>query len=592
MLLNPHHSDPQAGVRLLWTFVRRFWWHIGLLLLFIGLSVGSSLLLPLINRAVIDKAIVGKDISLLKLYVVYYLAIILFISLTNLIREYFYGLFSNRLFHETRLLLFTKFLRCRLSVLDDFSEGDLLTTIMDDIKVIRNFITEILLACFTEIITLLITFFILYQLCPLIAWLSLIFFVVYVVSYHQLNRVIKERGERLRDSQGRFTGGLLEAIRGLLTIKVHGAYAQEEGHLARLSRELLRQRLGLLLVHAGLHQATHLLLLGGGVLIWFLGGQMTIQGTLSLGTLVAVSEYFLRLMRPLTNLANANVLYRADLASLRKVATLLHYPEEPLVHSAFPREAPLLAGAGPPPAEPKPRLGIIRSITFDRVAFTPPGSPEPLLRDVSFSLSRGDKAALIGRSGAGKTTLAHLLLGLLTPTGGRILLNQRDLGDWDLASLRERIAYTPQQAVVFSRPLAANLAYPAPAPEAELLRLVSTLSLEELVRARAGLFGAPVHSHSLSGGEAQRLALGRTLLRPADVFIFDESFSQLDKAIAGALLDDILSLPDKTCLVITHDLTLLPRLEKIFLLENGHVRLLPAVRSPSDYLPLLQGAAQ
>lgn len=139
--------------------------------------------------------------------------------------------------------------------------------------------------------------------------------------------------------------------------------------------------------------------------------------------------------------------------------------------------------------------------------------------------------------------------------------------------------------MVFSRPLAANLAYPAPAPEAELLRLVSTLSLEELVRARAGLFGAPVHSHSLSGGEAQRLALGRTLLRPADVFIFDESFSQLDKAIAGALLDDILSLPDKTCLVITHDLTLLPRLEKIFLLENGHVRLLPAVRSPSDFLP-------
>jgi|GEM_PF-6622485 len=566
-------GEGPVGTRLLWQLVRRFWGHIALLLLFISFSVTCSLLLPLLNRAIIDKAIVGRDLSLLNYYIIFYLIIIISISFANFFREYFYGIFTNRLFHETRLLLFSKFLRARLSVLHDFTEGDLLHIIMEDIKVFRNFITEILLACFTEIITLIITFYILHQLSPLIAWLSLGFFVFYFFSYRRFHQLIKERGERLRHSQAQVTGGILEAVRGLLTIKVYNAYAQEEDHLSRLSRELQGQRLVLLLLHAGLHQATHLLLLGGGVLIWYLGGKKTISGTLSLGTLVAVSEYFLRLMRPLTHLANAHALYRTDLASLRKVAALLSYPEEPVSPVPDPAEREGLGKDEPP----KPRLGKIHSITFDRVSYTPPGSDQPLLREVSFTLMRGDKAALIGPSGAGKTTLVALLLGLVAPSGGRILLNQRELGEWDLTSLRESIAYTPQSPFIFSRPLKANLAYPTPVPEAELRRLVQTLSLEELVRAHGGQLEAPVSSHCLSGGEAQRLALGRTLLRPAEVYIFDESFSQVDKACADAILEEILSRPERTCLVITHDLTLLHRLEKVFLLEDGRIRLLQEI---------------
>lgn len=574
----------QAGLKVLGRFIRRFWWHLGLLLLFIGLSVTASLLLPLLNRAIIDQAIGGKNLSLLKSYILYYLFIIVVISLTNFFREYFYGLFSNRLFHEARLLLFGKFLRSRLSILNDFSEGDLLTIITEDVKAIRNFMTEILLAGFSEIFTLLITLVLLYHLSPPMAGLSLAFFVLYLMCHQRFTRVIRERGARLRHSQGLFTGSLLEAIRGLLTVKVHNAYALEEGLLGARSRELLGHRLALLLLHAGLHQTTHLLLLGGGVLIWYVGGTLTISGALSLGTLVAVSEYFLRLMRPLTNLANANALFRADLAALHKVAALLEYPEEPLD-----LPAPGRGGGAPlwhrhPPLASRPRLGEIRTLTCERVSYQPPGRGEPLLREVSFTLRRGDKVALIGPSGAGKSTLACLLVGLLTPTGGRILLNGRDLQEWDLVSLRERLAYTPQTPMIFSRAVEANLKYAATVTEAELSRMVRLLGLEELGGTAGEHRGAAVHSHNLSGGEAQRLALGRTLLRPAEVYLLDESFSQVDKALARSILEELLARRDLTCLVITHDLTLLERFEKVLLLEEGTVRVLPGGRLPGDFL--------
>ncbi len=218
-----------------------------------------------------------------------------------------------------------------------------------------------------------------------------------------------------------------------------------------------------------------------------------------------------------------------------------------------------LADWTPPPAYHRDQYeSPLKSIQFDRVCFAYDGRP-PLMRDMSFTIEPGKITALVGPSGSGKSTLVNLLCGLLTPTGGRILVNDRPLSDFDPASWLRRIGIVSQDNFLFHGSIASNLQVGrASADAAEMTAAVREAGAEEFITRLPQAFDTIVGERgaTLSGGQVQRLAIARALLRDGDLMIFDEATSALDHASQAHVLKTLRALADsgKAVLVISHRL--------------------------------------
>lgn len=559
-----------------------------ILLFFVVLSTLGSLLLPLLHRAIIDDAIMGKDLPLLQLYLLYYLIFIVTISALNIWREYVYTSFSNRLFHQMRLVLFYKALTARYTLLEEVSDGDLLSIILEDSKAIRNFIIEVVMPYFTSIITSLIALYIMFAFSPKIALMSLLFIPAYFLFYSFCNKFVRSFAARLRETIGDIYTCTMEAIKGFASIKLNNSYAYEIHRFAGRSDEFSKGRTRLLMSNALMFQSTHFLLLFCSALIWLLGGGSVIAGTLSLGSLVAISEYFLRFVSPLNSMGNANAVYQTNLASMRKIKTLLDFPREDLAMEMQRTDVSgKLVGMLIAPTEevgPREKLQSIDSLEFDHVFLTWGEGKESTLEDLTFGIRRGQKIGIIGRSGSGKTTLAKMAVGLTTPDRGSVRINGRDLSDWDLLSVRERISYVPQVPFVFSRSIKENIDCGNSASDDVILAMARQHFLADLIDSLDERIYAHVSGQSLSGGEMQKICLMRYILRDSDLYIFDESFSNIDRHASLSIVDALLKRTEMTVILITHDFSLLDRLDAVYLLADRKMSLLADKVSMAEYL--------
>lgn len=561
---------------MVWLLLRPFWASVALIFGLILLSVAASLCMPLINRQIIDQAILGRDAGLLVRYIGVYLAMIVGISLANLVRVRITTSFNNRFFHASRLLLFHHILNAPLTGQAGFSDGDLMNILMEDVKAVRGVVSELIFPLLTETATALLALAAIHHLSPPAALFCLGFIPVYLLAAKLANRPMRRWSERLREHLGEFFSLAMDAIRGRTTVKCLGAHDYCQGRFAGVSREVSRGRMRLAMLGAFNHQATHFLVLAGSLVIWYMGGRMVIAEVFTLGTLVALTDYFMRFMSPLNSLAEANIAFRANQASLAKIAALLAIPPESAtpappdlaMYQNASRE--LIPGLGGLEGQAPP--GPIRSIELRSVRLAYDGGEGPVLEGLCWRLERGQKVALVGKSGQGKSSLARLLVGLARPDGGSILINGRDLAEHDLTALRRRVGYVAQTPFIFADLLLENLRLGFPASREEVLTLVRLLHLEAMVASREAGLDQAVDPESVSGGEAQKISLVRGLLRDCEVYVFDESFSNMDKAAAGRIMDSLLSLPGKTMVFITHDLGVLEKMDACYILENRRLR--------------------
>jgi ATP-binding cassette subfamily B protein len=279
---------------------------------------------------------------------------------------------------------------------------------------------------------------------------------------------------------------------------------------------------------------------------------------ITVGQFFSLFIYSFFIFGPLQELGNIINIYRETEASLANFETILNIPKEPK------------------PSSPV-RVEALRTLAFEDVTFKHQSASAPALSDISFDVARGETVAFVGPSGAGKTTLVKLLVGLYRPQAGRILYNGHPGTVVDLDSLRERIGFVTQDAQLFSGTIRENLLFVNPrATDAECLDVLHKAACDSLLaRANKGLDTIIGEGGvKVSGGEKQRLSIARALLRRPHLLVFDEATSSLDSLTEeeiSATIREVAATEDVITVLIAHRLSTVMHADRIYVLERGRI---------------------
>ena len=452
--------------------------------------------------------------------------------------------------------------------------GDLASAVTGDIELIEYFFGHTIAPA---LVAILVPAGVLIGLA-LLGWplaLALLPFLVIVgLSPFVAQRAAERLGEQTRAQLGELNAQMVDSVQGLRTI---AAFQRGPARLAAIAEQGRRFSVYQLafLRHQALHNAAIEAATGyGGLAVMVTGAWLVANGAmppilLALATVTALAAF-----SPLTELAKVAKQLAETLAAARRIFAI-HDEPVPV------RDGPGIVAPLPPnPVELSDPTGLggrgaAPSLRFEAVTFAyGPGLP-PALREATFGIEPGRTVALVGRSGAGKTTAAHLVLRFWDPESGRIVLGDHDLREFKLDDLRRRVALVAQDTYLFNASLRENLCLGRPsASEAELEQAVRQASLAEFIRGLPDGYETPIGERGLqlSGGQRQRVAIARAVLKDAPLLILDEATSHLDaesERQIHAALDELMR--GRTTLVIAHRLSTVRRADRIVVLDRGAV---------------------
>jgi ATP-binding cassette subfamily B protein/subfamily B ATP-binding cassette protein MsbA len=371
------------------------------------------------------------------------------------------------------------------------------------------------------------------------------------------SRTMLDRAERVKALEATLIERAFEILSSVAAVK---SFTRERHELARFSShgdETMRARLSLTWQESLFSVAVTAITLAGTALILIVGGLHVLDGSLTVGSLLVVVAYLAAVYDPLSAIAYSTGSLQQAVASARRVRGIFDLTPEVL-------DDPDALDAS----------NVTGRIRFDRVSFAYDES-RTVLDSVGFEARPGELVALVGPTGAGKTTLASLIPRFFEPSAGRILIDDVDAARYSLKSLRERIAWVPQQPVLFAGTIADNIRYGRlDASDADVEAAARDAHVHDFVSRLPEGYATPVHEGgaTLSGGERQRIGIARALLKSAPILILDEPTSALDAVSEGAIFDALRQLrADRTLLVIAHRLSTVRDANRILVLDEGRL---------------------
>ena len=465
---------------------------------------------------------------------------------------------AYRLLAEMRIGLYARLEALAPAYLFERRSGDLVALAAQDVETVEYFFAHTVAPAIVAVLVP----------CAVLAWLAssawplalaLAPFLAYAAASPFLRRRhVDELASRARAALGELSAHVTETIQGMTELLAFGARGRRREAFMALARRYQELRLNLLDDLA--RQSEHLEVATGlgGLAIAILGAQLAATGRidpalLPLFILISVAAFL-----PVSEIAQVSRQLADTIASTRRLEVV---ESEPVRIADGPLDAPA------------PRGGM--DVRFEHVRFTYPGRTKAALSDASFEVPAGATVALVGSSGAGKTTVANLLLRFWDPGAGTIRLGGVELPRLTLDGLRQRIALVAQDTYLFNGTLEANILLARPeASRAELLRAVQQAALSEFIAGLPEGLATPVGERGvqLSGGQRQRVAIARAFLKDAPVLVLDEATSHLDalseEQVRGAL--DSLMI-DRTTILIAHRLSTIRAADRILVLHEGRV---------------------
>ncbi|MER5421864.1 ABC transporter ATP-binding protein [Streptosporangium roseum] len=553
----PAPPDPSPAWRVLLRYMRPSWrWlTLGGLLNLVSGAIGLAL--PLAAKRLVDD--LGADRPLTDVLLLMGVLVVVTAGIGPL-GEYVLRRTGESIVLTARRRLVSHLLRLRMSAVDQVEPGDLMSRVTSDTTLLRQVTTDSLVGTVTGGLTILATMTMMGVLDPVLLAVTL----GVLLLAGTVVRVVMPRVSRASRDIQRSVGAMgaaLERILGALrTVKASGAEHREEAAIHRAAEESWQAsvRAAKWLAVAG-HTA-ELALQVAFFTVLAAGGARVASGLIDVGTLIAFLMYVFTLVPSLQGLVGAAGQYQIGAAAVARIQEAERLPSEPQ------RPAAVLPAPGAAPAE----------LRFRDVCFRYAPDLPPVHRGVTFTVPSQGMTAFVGPSGAGKTTLFSLIERFYEPTSGSVLLDGRDLGDWDLPELRAAIGYVEQDAPVLSGSLRDNLLLGAPgATGEEVRRVLRTARLDDLVaRLPKGLDTLVGHRGTkLSGGERQRVAIARALLRRPRLLLLDEATSQLDAVNEAALRDTVAEAArTTTVLVVAHRLSTVTLADRIVVIDEGTVR--------------------
>jgi ATP-binding cassette, subfamily B, bacterial len=459
--------------------------------------------------------------------------------------------------HDLRRTLYSHIQRLSLGFHDQKQTGDLISRLTSDIDAIQNFITSGLLGALINGLTLVGMIAIMFCLSPPFTIIALsVAPLLFLVVFHYTRR-IKKATREVRRKEGEMVSVIQEVLSSMHVVK---AFAREEYEQRRLAEES-RQSIEIALRVRGLKvkltpMVDMIIAVGTCQVLWF-GGRMALTGSLSAGSLVLFIWYLGRMYKPMRELAKMTDAYTKAAVGYERIREVLDTD----------REVQNLPGARRAPA-------FRGQIEFDNVSF----GYEPkcqVLRQVSLTVEPGQVAALVGPTGAGKTTIINLIPRFYDPDAGVVKIDGTDVKLFQQQSLRQQISFVLQETLLFHGPVWYNIAYGKPdASHAEILRAANLANAHEFIERMPQGYDTVIGERgvTLSGGQRQRLAIARAVIRNTPILILDEASTGLDVASEKLVFEALDRLMQgKTSIVIAHRLPTIRSADVIFVVNDGEI---------------------
>ncbi|MCB0516821.1 MAG: ABC transporter ATP-binding protein [Chitinophagales bacterium] len=431
--------------------------------------------------------------------------------------------------------------------------GDLMSRVSEDVSRVRMYLGPAILYLTNLTFMFLFVIGTMFSInAQLTLWVLLPLPILSFLIY-SINKIIDRKSEAIQQQLSQLTSLSQESYSGIRVVK---SYVQEQPMLQLFNdeSELYKNKsLSLARINA-MYFPLILLLVGVSTIITiYMGGIQVMNGTFSSGNIAEFVIYVNMLTWPVSSVGwVASIIQRAA-ASQRRINEFLHTPADIVSGDAL--------------------SDLSGNIVFDQVSFRYPDTGILALDKVSFSIKQGEKIALIGKTGSGKTTVADLLVRMYEPTKGEILLDAMPIEQLDLHQLRQQIAYVPQDVFLFSDTIAGNIAFGAPQADEQVVETAARNAhiykeIKELPQQFETLVGE--RGVTLSGGQKQRISLARALAKDAEVFVLDDSLSAVDAQTEQQILQMMRTfLADKTAIIITHRVFSLLTFDKILVLDEG-----------------------
>ena len=548
---------PEPSLSRALAYVTPYWRRLVLVLVLSLISTALSLAIPYLSKTLVDSALLGRDLSALQSIVGAFVAIMLVSFGLNVVSGLRYTRVSAEILFDMRLALYRHLQRLSPGFYARTRLGDIVSRINTDIGEIQRVASEAVLATLGNVLFLVGSLTMLVWLDARLFLLSACFLPPSVWALVHYRRRLEGRVRTLRERSADLGSFLIETLQGMKLVVTSNAQARETAKFRARNDAFIGALMSMQWVTYLSGGLPGLLLSGSTAIVFLYGGSRVIDGTITMGTLVAFMAYQMRVLPPLqalmglyTNLATARV-------SLGRVHELLDARVD-VVESADPPSLPSVRG----------RVTFEHvTVTFDRGG--------PVLDDVSLEVEAGEVLAIVGPSGSGKSTLADLMLRLIDPDAGRVLLDGHDLRDLALEDVRRHVALVDQDPFVFHATLAENLRYARPeATDDELAVAVRAAGLAPFVDRLPDGYDTPVGERggALSAGERQRIAIARAFLAQPAVLVLDEPTAALDPPTARQVLEGYAAIMrDRTTIVVSHRLELARQADRVIVLDGAKV---------------------
>lgn len=528
-------------------------------ILVIMAATAAALVPPLMMKRILDTAIPGKDVPLLTVFALVMLIAPVLGGLLSVLQNWLSSVISQRIMDRLRREMYEHLQKLSLSFFLRQRSGEMVSRIQNDVGSIQSVVIQSITGLVTNALTLVGAFAIMLSLNPELTLVAAVLLPTFVIPMRSVGRRRYEIQSRTQAVMSDVASHINEtlSISGKLLVSGFGQEEAEGAKFARLSRELSDLGIRQALIGRWLFAFVGALGTIGPAILYGVGGYLVIRGELTVGSLVAFASYLVQLYGPTAQIVNVSVNMTASLALFSRVFDVLDQPVEV-------READ----------HPIPWDGP-GHVRIEHLSFAYPGTERLVLRDVDADLAEGHVHALVGPSGAGKTSFVHLLARFADPVEGRILLDGIDLREVASQDLRHGTALVTQEPLLFHATLRQNLIYGhEKAAEDEIARAVEAAQLSDLMvllpQGLDTLVGE--RGYRLSGGEKQRVAIARAFLHNPRLLLLDEATSSLDTLSERRIQDALdLLLERRTAIVIAHRLSTVLKADQILVLDEGRI---------------------
>ncbi len=564
--LEPIRASRQVPWRRLLGYLRPHRGKLAIALAALTISSAASLAFPMLIGQTIGNVLEQGNQTQLNRFTLLLVGLFGVMAVAGFVQIYFMGVIGERIVYDLRTGLYQRLLTLSLAYYSQHRVGELLSRLSNDVTLVRAMLTTNITTLLSSIISLVGSVVIVFTLNPGLTLFILLLVPALIGVAFLFGRPLERLAKRVQDQLAAATVTVEEGLSGIRTVKGFGREPFENQRYQGALTLTLTTALRLIAARAGF--GSLMLLLGFGSLtaiLWF-GGRQVIAGTMSVGMMTSFLIYGFLIAAGMGNLAGLYAELRAATGAIARVFEIMD--TEPTVVEA-------------PDAQPMPP--IEGRISFENVSFGYTSNLTPatadgdglVLSDISLEIAPGEIVALVGPSGAGKTTLCNLIPRFYDPDQGHIRIDGIDLRTATEHSLRSQIGLVPQETLLFGGSVRENIRYGRlNATEEEIVAAAQAAYAHDFILALPQGYDTPVGERgtNLSGGQRQRVAIARAILKDPAILLLDEATSSLDnesERFVQAALERL--MVDRTTLIIAHRLSTIQAAHRVVVMDRGRI---------------------